>query len=1467
MALFERHRGLWRGLRPAGGRRRRSDLGRNRQLALEVLELRVTPTTSTWSGALDGSWMNDGNWDVPPAAGNDLVFPAGAMNLSNTDDLSGQTSFASLSLASSTAAGGYTIGAATGSSIALTGPLDDSSPSAVTDSISVPIELDNSGAVSVDQSNATLVLQGALTGTSGLTLTGSGILDLEGPNTYSGTTNVNGGVLYVNTTQAGSPVTINSGATLGGTGTVGAITSNSGTVSPGTSTPGMLTAAGDLNLSSGSTFSVALDGLTPGTGYSQLTVSGTVTLDNATLDATALPMATGNNQFMIIDNTGSSPVSGIFAGHPEGTEVTISNQPYQISYKGGDGNDVVLTSLVNSTTTVASSVVSAAYGAPISLTATVMSADSSFTQVPTGEVTFSNGSTVLGMAQLNSSGVATLDNAPLPVGANNAITATYSGDTSFAASTSAAAPTVTVSPASTTTVVTSSLSGPVSGQSVTLTATISPASTGAMAPTGTVDFYSGTPTTGRLLGTGGVTGNVATLTTKELTTADTSLTAVYLGDGNYTTSTSPASAITVTMASTGTTVTIAPNPSGLGAPVVLTATVIATGNGSGVPTGTVEFMNGSTMLGTGTLNNSGVATLTTSSLAQGANTITAVYQGDSNFTTSTSPGVTATVSNASTTTASASPTAIVFGQSTTLTATVTPAVGTTPTPTGNVEFFNGTTGVGTVALSSGTAVLSTTTLPTGTLSITAQYQGDGNYAGSTSAAFTVDVAQATSSATVTVTPNPSGLGQSVSLKATIAAVSPGAGTPTGTVEFLNGSTSLGTASLSSGVASLSTTALTFGANSITAMYMGDTNFVATTSPAVTANVEQASTTTLVAAPTAAVTGQPVTLTATVAAVTSGTGTPTGTVTFMNGSTSLGTATLSSGTAVLTTMSLVVGTPSITAVYAGDSTFAGSTSPAASVTVTKANTTVAVNVVPSPSNSGATVTLTATVTAASPGTGTPTGSVTFFNGTNSLGSGTLLSNGTTSITSSALTAGSNSITATYAGDTNYNGMTSPVVTQTVLPATTTTVASSPSPSVVGQPVTLTAGVSSTAGVPGGTVQFLNGTTVLGTATLSGGVASFVTSALPFGFDSITAAYQGSSSFSPSTSSAITQTVQQASTTTTLTSSKNPASLGQSVTFTATVHPAPPSTGGPTPTGSITFMDGTTSLGSGTLTNGVATFTTSTLTAGTHSISTVYVNDGNYSSSTSPVLSQVISMPGPTVTLAITTGNPVSNQAVVLTVVVAPVSPATATPTGTVNFLSNGTVIGSGTLTNGSATLTFSSFALGNQTIVAAYTGDTNFAATTSNSIAIKVGDGNQLFVNQLYLQLLDTIADPLGLANYATLLANGSSRSFVVHSVAFHSGLLKASSLEKAVLGESIPRSRATLVKSLYQKTLGRQPSGKELKSGIRQVGSHGGADTLVIKLLSSQEYFHAAFVKGSTGALANPTSAGVGQLSSSPPSS
>ena len=499
-------------------------------------------------------------------------------------------------------------------------------------------------------------------------------------------------------------------------------------------------------------------------------------------------------------------------------------------------------------------------------------------------------------------------------------------------------------------------------------------------------------------------------------------------------------------------------------------------------------------------------------------------------------------------------------------------------------------------------------------------------------------------------PNPSGVNQTATLTAKVSAVSPGVGSPTGSVQFFNGGVSLGMSTISAGVATLPVSTLALGANVITAQYLGDTDFVISTSTPVTANVLAATSTVVVADPNTAVTGQTVVLTATVTPVVAGGATPTGDVDFFNGSAKIGTATLDSTGVAHQNATFLAGTPSVTAVYKGDNTtYAGSTSPAITPSITKADTSTAVNVVPSPSNAGASVMLTATITANPPGGGMPTGSVTFFNGTTPLGNPVPLANGIATLTSMALMPGANSITAQYAGDTNYNGSTSGAFTQNVLPATTTVVASSLNPSVIGQPITFTAGVSSVAGTPDGTVEFFNGTTSLGTATLSNGLASISTSSLPFAFSNITATYRGNASFSPSTSISITQTVNQGTSTTTVTGSPNPAGMGQTVTFTATVTPNPPSTGGPVPTGSVVFMDGTMSLGTVTLANGSATFTTSTLSIGSHSITAVYNNDANsgYTGGTSAVFTQVISVSSPSVLLNISFGNPVSTQNVVLT----------------------------------------------------------------------------------------------------------------------------------------------------------------------------------------------------------------------------
>lgn len=183
--------------------------------------------------------------------------------------------------------------------------------------------------------------------------------------------------------------------------------------------------------------------------------------------------------------------------------------------------------------------------------------------------------------------------------------------------------------------------------------------------------------------------------------------------------------------------------------------------------------------------------------------------------------------------------------------------------------------------------------------------------------------------------NPSAATQSVSLTANIAATVRGVtAVPTGSVTFLDGSTSLGTANLSSGAATLKATALAVGEHTITAQYSGDSNFHSSTSAVLNQLVNLASdSTALGSSVNPAAAGQSVTLSATVSATTGGvTGVPTGNVTFYDGTTALGSVAVTSGVAHLATSSLTVGTHSITAKYAGDANFGTSTSSAVSQAV-------------------------------------------------------------------------------------------------------------------------------------------------------------------------------------------------------------------------------------------------------------------------------------------------------------------------------------------------------------------------------------------------------------------------------------------------------------------------------------------------------------------------------------------------------
>ncbi len=143
-------------------------------------------------------------------------------------------------------------------------------------------------------------------------------------------------------------------------------------------------------------------------------------------------------------------------------------------------------------------------------------------------------------------------------------------------------------------------------------------------------------------------------------------------------------------------------------------------------------------------------------------------------------------------------------------------------------------------------------------------------------------------------------------------------------------------------------------------------------------------------------------------------------------------------------------------------------------------------------------------------------------------------------------------------------------------TTTALRASSSNPVYGQPITLTATVSSSTGTPTGLVTFYDGSTDLGTQSLINGTATLVVSTLPVGTDSLTASYAANSQFSSSQSPALRAIVQQGGTSVAITSAPNPSVFGQVVAFTAVVNPLAPGEGGPT--GTVKFEEGSTVLGS-------------------------------------------------------------------------------------------------------------------------------------------------------------------------------------------------------------------------------------------------------------------------------------------------
>lgn len=762
-------------------------------------------------------------------------------------------------------------------------------------------------------------------------------------------------------------------------------------------------------------------------------------------------------------------------------------------------------------------------GAALHLTAIVALAAGATADGPlTGLVTFTDGATQLGTASLNAFGQASLTVNALTVGVHTLV-ASYGGATNYAGSNSApinqqvqkTPTTVNVSPSAMTAL---------AGTGVSFATSVSSA-TGT--PTGTVTLYDSGTSIGTLeLNAQGI----ATFSSNTLSPGSHTLTVGYGGDASYQTGTSAPWTETVNLAQPAITLSGPANSVDVGTTVTLTGNLTSPGIS---PTGTLTLKDGAVALASQGAPASGSFSFSTSSLAVGAHSLSVSYSGDSDNSSVASSPVAVTIQQIPTATAlvpSVSPGTL--GLPLTLTANV---ISDHPGMTGTVTFLDGSAPLGAIPLANGTATLTTTGLGFGSHRLVAVYDGDAQYAASTSTALSERIV-VPATATLTSSANPAVAGVGVALTATILA--DGSQVATGNAVFRDGSTVLGSVMLNgSGTAVLQISSLAVGTHIITVGYAGDSN-VGAASGSLTETIDNATTQVVLTGSANTITyASPVTLMATVS---SNGGAATGSVNFLDGGTTVGSTVLNGQeNASLTLSKLSPGVHTVIAEYGGDGCAGPSSSEVLIISVKQA-TSLGLTSSVNPGFTLSPITLTASLSNA--GAEAATGKIVFTDGTIQLGTAPLAGSGRASLTLPSLSAGTHLIAATYAGDGDDFAASSPALTQTVsLRETTTTLTGSQTDATNPQQVTLIAVVHSD-GVtpPTGSVSFSSGSAAIGTAQVdSTGVATLtILLQNSDASESVAASYTGDSVYATSSSAS---TEVQAGPATQFTLSINPASV--------------------------------------------------------------------------------------------------------------------------------------------------------------------------------------------------------------------------------------------------------------------------------------------------------------------------------------